>query len=54
MSLFKRTVNKEIKGFNKILNLFKILDIELEALDIGWAAVMQLMYDGPDEFVLDA
>jgi hypothetical protein len=49
--LFKRTVNREIIGFNKVLSSFKILGIELKILYVGLVAVV-LAYDGYDE-VLD-
>jgi len=39
VSLFKRMVSKEIRGFNKVLNSSKILDIELEVFNVGRAAV---------------
>jgi len=50
VSLFKRTISREIKGLNKVLNSYKVLDIEV--LDVGWVAVM-LAYDEPDKVVLD-
>jgi len=40
MSLFNRMVSIEIKELNKVLNLFNILDIESEVLDVSWAAIM--------------
>ena len=52
VSLFKRTISREIKRLNKVSNSYKILDIEYEVLYVGWAAVM-LAYDGPDDVVLD-
>jgi hypothetical protein len=52
MSLFKRTVSREIKRFNKVLNLFKTLDIKLKVFDVGLTAVLRT-YDGPDEIVRD-
>uniref|UniRef100_A0A2S2QYZ2 Uncharacterized protein n=1 Tax=Sipha flava TaxID=143950 RepID=A0A2S2QYZ2_9HEMI len=44
VSWFKWTVSREIKGFNKVLNSFKIIDIKSEVLDVGLEAVM-LAYD---------
>jgi len=44
--------SKDIKGFNKVLNSFRVLDIESDALDISWDAVM-LAYDGPGVDVLN-
>lgn len=44
MSLFKRKISREINWFYKILNLFRILDIESEVIDDGLVAVM-LTYD---------
>jgi len=44
VSLFKikRTVSKEIRVFNKVLNSSKILDIELEVFDVIRAAIIIL------------
>lgn len=53
VSLFKTTAKGEIKGFNVVLNPFRLLDIEPEVeTDVGSAAVM-LAHGGPVEFVLD-
>jgi len=48
MILFKIRLNREIKGFNNVLNSFNIFDVESEVLDVGWVAVM-LAYDWPNE-----
>jgi hypothetical protein len=40
-SLFKMIVSRDIKGFNKILNSFKILDIRSKVFDVRLVAVMQ-------------
>jgi hypothetical protein len=44
VSLFKMSVSREFKGFNKVLNSFKILEIEPEVWVAGLATVT-LAYD---------
>jgi hypothetical protein len=50
VSLFIKTVSKETKGFNKVLNSFEIFDIDSEVMDTHLADVV-LVYDGPDKVV---
>lgn len=45
VSFFKKTASREIKGFNKDLNLLKNLDIESEILDIGWQVLWSRKMD---------
>lgn len=45
--LFKRTISRWIRGFNKVLNSSNILKIEQEVLDVGWVAFMLPYEDKP-------
>jgi hypothetical protein len=44
INLFKRMVNREIKGFNNVLNSFKILEIESEVLVVWHLLCWRMIY----------